>query len=1210
MNETDDLLGPRPAQPNAIDRAIGFFLENGLVALLLAGFLALAGLAVAPFAWDLPWLVRDPVPVDAIPDTGDNQQVVFTEWAGRSPQDVEDQITYPLTVALLGVPGVQTIRSSSMFGFSSIFVIFDDDIEFYWSRSRLLEKLASLPGGTLPTGVEPALGPDATALGQVFWYTLEGRDENGAPAGGWDLHELRSVQDWYVRFALASVEGVAEVASIGGYVKEYQIDVDPAALAAHGVSLRDVFQAVAASNVDVGARTIELNRAEYVVRGLGLLEGLDDIEATVVGVKDDVPITVGRIGTVSIGPALRRGALDKGGAEAVGGVVVARYGANPLAVIGRVKAKLAEIAPGLPAKVLDDGRSSRVTVVPFYDRTGLIHETLDTLGSALELQLCVTAIVVLVMVGHFGSAVLVALLLPLAVLGTFVAMKLVGVDANVVALTGIAIAIGTMADVGIVLTESIREHVQPGERGRARAASVFRGASDVGGAVMTAVLTTVVGFLPVFALEGAEGKLFAPLAWTKTFALVVSIVVALLVVPAAARWLLGRPAERHASRNRLALGRAASFACALVLVVWLARRWQPLGPEHGLSNLVFTTAILGSVLLLFWLVVVTYEPLLRWCLRHKALFLTFPLLIVVAGLTCWLGFERVFGPTVAAPIEAVFGDAADVRATRAWRGAAQRFPGLGREFMPPLDEGSFLLMPVAMAHASLGEAFDLLQQQDRRIRAIPEVEDVVGKIGRVESPLDPAPISMIETVITYRPEYTTDAEGAQVRQWRDEIKEPRDIWNEIERAAALPGLTTASMLQPIETRRLMLQTGMRAALGVKLQGPDLATLERVALEVEEHLRQVPSIRPETVFADRLVAKPYLEIDIDREAIARYGLSVRDVQDVIEVAIGGRRLTTTVEGRERYPVRVRYQRELRDRIEELGDIFVPVRTGAQVPLGQLADIRYAPGPQNIKSEDTFLVAYVLFEGRPGQAEVDVVEDAREHLTHLLEFGDWSLPPGVSYRFAGTYESQQRAAAKLRVVLPMALFVIFLLLYLSLRSVTTTLIVFSAVFVAWAGGFGLLWLYGEEWFLRATPFGIDLRALFDVHTINLSVAVWVGFLALFGIATDDGVLMATYLRKSFAAQRPDTVAGVRDAVVAAGLRRVRPCLMTTATTILALVPVLTATGRGSDVMLPMAIPSVGGMAVALVTIFVVPTLVCLVEELRLAYAARSERRAAGH
>jgi Cu(I)/Ag(I) efflux system membrane protein CusA/SilA len=1278
-----------PPRASLLAGGIRFFLENKLIVGLLTAFFVAWGVLVAPFDWNVSGFPRDPVPVDAIPDTGENQQIIFTSWPGRSPQDVEDQISYPLTVALLGVPGVSSIRSSSMFGFSSIFVIFEEDIEFYWSRSRLLEKLNSLPAGTLPEGVQPALGPDATPLGQVFWYTLEGRDKQGNPTGGWDLHELRTTQDWHVRYALASVDGVAEVASIGGYVKEYQIDVDPDAMRAHGITLHEVFKAVQGSNVDVGARTIEVNRAEYVVRGLGFIETLDDIEETVVGVADNVPITIREIGTVSYGPALRRGALDKGGAEAVGGVVVVRYGANPLAVINGVKEKLDEIAAGLPTKVLDDGRISQVAVVPFYDRSGLIYETLGTLNSALEHEILVTIIVVLVMVGHLRSAALISGLLPLAVLMCFIAMKHVGVDANIVALSGIAIAIGTMVDVGIVLTENILKHVHPRQSARERFESIYMGATEVASAVLTAVLTTVVSFLPVFTMEGAEGKLFKPLAYTKTFALIASIVVALVIIPPAAHLLLGRGDDGRLRRPRLLaallligglvaailvswwvglpliiLGawrvgegrvpqrmrnvvlKSTSLVVATLVAFLLAGLWEPLGPGHDFGNLLFTVITIGGVLLAFQVLLWTYEPVLRWCLAHKFLFLIAPTALVLLGGIVWLGFQTVAGP-LATPIAHVTNAARwvlpesiagkedvtqdDVVTWKPWVKAAHAFPGLGKEFMPPLDEGSFLLMPVTMAHASIGEAFDLLQQQDMLIRAIPEVEEVVGKIGRAESPLDPAPISMVETVITYKPEYKVDSSGHRLRfayddetgaflldddnelipdedgrpfrQWRDHIKSATDIWVEIEKAAAIPGMTTASMLQPIETRRIMLQTGMRAPMGIKVYGPDLETIEQVALDFEQLLRDVPSVRPATVIADRVIGKPYLEIDIDRRAIARYGLSVRAVQDVIEVAIGGKQITSTVEGRERYPVRVRYQRELRDQIEELSGILVAGHGGVQVPLGQLADIRYTPGPQNIKSEDTFLVAYVLFSGQPGIAEVDVVEDAQEYLAGLISTGEYSLPAGVSYKFAGNYENQQRATARLRVVLPLALFIIFIILYLQFRSTVTTGIVFSAVFVAWSGGFLMLWLYGQDWFLNFDLLGIDLRELFQVGPINLSVAVWVGFLALFGIATDDGVIMATYIKQTFDRDQPRTKQAVVDAVVEAGKRRIRPCLMTTATTTLALMPILTSTGRGSDVMVPMAIPSIGGMTVALITIFVVPTLYCLVEELKLRRSART-------
>jgi Cu(I)/Ag(I) efflux system membrane protein CusA/SilA len=577
----------------------------------------------------------------------------------------------------------------------------------------------------------------------------------------------------------------------------------------------------------------------------------------------------------------------------------------------------------------------------------------------------------------------------------------------------------------------------------------------------------------------------------------------------------------------------------------------------------------------------------------------------------WLGFGRVF-----------FFVPEGLKTNRLWYAGVHSFPGLGKEFMPPLDEGSFLYMPTTMPHASIGECLDILQKQDVAFQAIPEIDSVVGKIGRVESPLDPAPISMIETIINYKSEYITDKDGHHIRfrydkktgtypldekgelipdrygrpkrQWRDEIKNPDDIWDEIVKAGQIPGTTSAPKLQPIATRIVMLQSGMRAPMGVKVKGPDLDTIDRVGLEIERFLKEVPSVEPAAVIADRIVGKPYIEIDIDRDAIARYGIMIRQVQDVIEVAIGGRRITTTVEGRERYSVRVRYARELRDQIESLGKILVPSADGAQIPIIQLAEIRYVRGPQAIKSEDTFLIGYVLFDMKDGHAEVDVVEDCKRYLQAKIDSGEFVIPKGVSYTFAGSYENQIRAAKTLSIVVPLALFIIFIILYLQFKSTSTSLLVFSGIVVAWSGGFLMIWLYSQDWFLDFGVFGVNMRELFQVHPINLSVAIWVGFLALFGIASDDGVVMCTYLKQSFQNKTPDNIDQTRQIVIEAGMRRIRPCLMTTATTILALIPVLTSTGRGSDIMVPMAIPSFGGMTIEILTMLVVPVLYCWIKE----------------
>jgi len=1073
-----------------------------------------------------------------------------------------------------------------------------------------------------------------------------------------------------------SAKGVSEVASIGGFVREYQIDVDPLALHARGVTLEQVVNAVRMSNVDVGARTIEVNRVEYVVRGLGFIEKIEDIESIVVAAAEGIPLRLSEVATVQQGPAARRGALDKDGAEAVGGVVVVRYGYNPLAAIGNVKDKIRELGPGLPSKVLEDGTVSQVAIVPFYDRTSLIHETLGTLNTALSLEVLVTIIVVIVMVMHFGGAMMISGVLPLVVLMCFIGMKMFKVDANIVALSGIAIAVGTIVDMGIILTENILRHLNSADPSESRLDVVQRGASEVSGAVLTAILTTVVSFLPVFAMTGAEGKLFGPLAYTKTFALLSSVLVALIILPPLAHLVLRRRgAERPVGRARardvghgllVAAGAALGFATTwwaglivallgvryfvapllerrglrlpahtplilvgLLVAVTLTRHWMPLGLGRAFfPNAVMVFLMLGGLLTFFKLFARFYPNILAWCLDNKQRFIVIPVMVVLLGSLIWLGFDGVFGfiPTGLGRLGV---SENGIRSSAVWSGPAHAFPGLGREFMPPLDEGSFLWMPTTMPHASIGEALDVLQKQDRAFGAIPEVESVVGKIGRVDSPLDPAPISMIETVINYKSEYVSDERGRVLlfrydrksgeyprdefgelipdrrgrpfRQWRPEIESPDDIWTEVVRAGRIPGTTSAPKLQPIETRLVMLQSGMRAPMGVKVKGPDLETIERVGLEIEKLLKHVPGVEPGSVFADRIVGKPYIEIDIDREAIARHGLHVGNVQSVIETAVGGRRVTTTVEGRERYPVRVRYARELRDRLESLGGVLVATPGGAQVPLGELSEIRYVRGPQAIKSEDTALVGYVTFGGRPGFPEVDVVEMSRTYLEEMRADGVLDVPEGVSYRFAGSYENQVRAQKKLAVVLPLALLIIFMILYLQFKSVATTLIVFSGIAVAWAGGFILLWLYGKPWFLDFAVMGASMRDLFQIHPVNLSVAVWVGFLALFGIASDDGVVQATYLDQACSSRELSCNSDVRKAVVEGASRRIRPCLMTSATTILALLPVLTSTGRGSDVMVPMAIPSFGGMLVVLLSVFVTPVLYSWVKERRLVSGA---------
>jgi len=1236
------------------DKIIRFCLDNKLITALFAIAIVVVGIIVAPFDWNINFLPRSPVAVDAIPDIGENQQIVFTEYMGRSPQDVENQITYPLTTALLGIPKVKSVRSYSMVGFSTIYVIFEESAEFYWSRSRVLEKLASLPPNILPNNIKPILGPDATALGQVFWYTLEGRDQEGNPTGGWDAQELRTIQDWYVRYGLLGAEDVAEAASIGGFVKEYQVDVDPDALRAHGIMLDQVYNAIRKSNLDVGARTIEINQVEYLLRGIGFIKNLHDLESAVIRTENNVPLRIRDVAKVSLGPAMRMGALDKEGAEAVGGVITARYGSNPLEVIKNVKKKIALLAPGLPKKTLPDGTESQVTIVPFYDRTGLINETLGTLNDAIYLEILITILVIMIMVNHLASSVMISSVLPLAVIMSFIGMKLFNVDANIVSLSGIAIAIGTIVDMGIVLTENTLKHIAAAHPDEDIKEVVFRAASEVGGAILTAVSTTIVSFLPIFTMTAAEGKLFKPLAYTKTFALAASIIVALTIIPSLAHVIFAR---RKKSTPKYPVGAFVTILAGALLMLklpwWigvivitvglrsLAQRfmpdrwknrlpfilngaivaiigllltseWLPLGAGRSfLSNIFFVVLVMGSLLLFFQAFKHYYPRMLAWFLDRKFAFILPITMLVTTGVVIWLGFANVFfflprGIQQSAPVSAL----------------AHAFPGLGKEFMPPLDEGSFLYMPTTMSHASLGASQEIVSQQDIAIQQIPEVENVVGKIGRVDSPLDPAPMSMFEIMITVKPEYAIDPNGRRLlyrydrknrgfvrdslgalvpdpkgkpyRQWRPEIRRMDDIWDLIVKAAKVPGVTSAPKLQPIAARVVMLQSGMRAPMGIKVKGPTLEQIELVGIQLEQLLKQVPSVEPSAVIADRVVGKPYLEIEIDRDAIARYGLSISDVQMVIETAIGGMPITTTVEGRERYGVRMRYPRELRGDPDALRRALVTIMDGVHVPLGQLSRVVYKRGPDMIKGEETFLTSYVLFDKKPGFAEVNVVNEADAFIKSKITSGELVIPAGVSYHFAGSYENQVRSEKTLSIVLPLALFLIFLILYFQFKHVSTTLLVFMGIITAWSGGFLLIWLYGQTWFFNINVLGVNLRDLFSMHPINLSVAVWVGFLALFGIASDDGVLVCTYLEQKFAGVKPSSIAEIRSITVEAATRRVRPALMTSATTILALLPVLTSYGRGADVMGPMAIPLLGGMIIELTTIFQAPILYCFLKE----------------
>jgi Cu(I)/Ag(I) efflux system membrane protein CusA/SilA len=950
------------------------------------------------------------------------------------------------------------------------------------------------------------------------------------------------------------------------------------------VSLTEVQEAVRNSNIDVGAKVVENSGYEFFVRGVGFVKSLRDVENIVIRQEGGTPIFVKNVATVQLGPDFRRGILDKAGREAVGGVVVMRYGENPLRVIDRVKAKIAEIEPGLRA-TLSDGRQVPVRIVSFYDRTEIIQETMDTLKGALSEEAVVAGIIVIIFLLHLRSSLTILPTLPLSVGMSFIVMYYLGVDSNIMSLAGIAIAIGDVADMAIIMTENIYRRVAS-ERDRPYATVVREAAEEVGPAIVTAVSNTIVSFIPVFALTDQEGKLFKPLAYTKTFAISASVILALTLVPVLCYYLL-KPTQRS---RKWSLTFALFIGIPAALVTYAVITWQ-LGTTSRLGGWPTSVAVGAMVAAAVYRmgrerllplednlvargITAVYRPSLHWVLAHKAAFLTIPIVVALVGVTIWLGFARM-----ATPLRVVLNSVGlHPETTRAWESVSQRLPGIGREFMPPLDEGSLLYMPSLLPSASLTEVQRVLAKQDLAILEVPEVVSVVGKAGRVESALDPAPIGMVETIILLKPERdwrtVEDENGRKRRITKDEILV------ELQTKTNIPGVLP-TWLQPIQTRIVMLQTGFRAMMGVKIFGNDPQIIEQIGLQMEQILRNVPGATD--IVADRIVGKPYIEFEIDREEIARYGVNIRDVQDVIEIAIGGENLTMSVEGRERYPIRVRYPRELRERFDDLEHVLVPTSTGAQVPIAQLGKIQYSLGPQELKSENGLLVGYVTLNTRD-RDEVSVVEDAERLLQdekrrsdELVAAGRHEeaslvIPPGYYWKWSGQFESQQRATSRLSLIVPLVLMTMFVLIYIGLGRWWLALIVFFGIAVSASGGFLMLYVWG----------------------VNLSVAVWVGFIALFGVVDDASVVMLDFLEREFRARQPENVDQIREMVTEAGLKRVRPMLMSTATTVIGLMPIFLTHGRGSDVMQPMAIPSVGGMAIQLLTLFIAPCLYCAVQE----------------
>ncbi|MCI0691959.1 CusA/CzcA family heavy metal efflux RND transporter [candidate division KSB1 bacterium] len=1032
-----------------IEKLIEASARNKLMVFMLVGIAT---------AWGIWGLFN--TPLDAIPDLSDVQVIVFTEWPGRSPDIIEDQITYPIVTSLLAAPKVQFVRGQSFFGLSFVYVIFEDGTDMYWARSRVLEYMNEIEA-QLPEGVTPTLGPDATGVGWVFEYALIDT------SGRWNLADLRSFQDWNLKYWLEGVPGVAEVASVGGFVKQYQIDVDPNKLLAYNMPLKRVIQAVRESNNDVGGRVIEMASTEFMVRGRGYVKSLEDLEQVALGVDGNgTPVFLRNIANVHLGPDMRRGIAELDGkGEAVGGIVVMRYGENALKVIDRVKEKIEQIKPSLPPGM---------QIVTTYDRSDLILRAISTLRQKLTEEMIIVSLMIIVFLFHVRSALVPIITLPIAVVISFIPMNYMGLTANIMSLGGIAIAIGAMVDAAIVLVENAHKALERWEqegRKESRTAVLTGALQEVGKPIFFSLLVITVAFLPIFTLEAQEGRLFKPLAYTKTFSMFFAAVLAITLAPALIP-IFVRGKIRSEEKNPLSR-----------FLIWI------------------------------------YLPAVNFVLRFRKWVVAVAVLILIAT----------------API----------------------FVMLGTEFMPPLNEGSILYMPTSIPGMPASEAKNILHTQDKILATFPEVERVFGKIGRSRTATDPAPLSMVETTIILKPE----------EQWRKGMTWDK-IVAEMDQKLKFPGMANIWWM-PIQTRTEMLTTGIRSNLGIKVFGDDLREIERVAVDIEQALLKFPGTR--SAFAERTTGGYFVDFKIKREEAARYGLTVGDAQAIIQTAIGGMNITQTIEGKERYPVNVRYPRELRDDLEKLRRVLVPTPAGAQVPITQLAEIFPTTGAPSIRNEDGSKVGFVFVD----VVEKDYGKYVREAQQYILENVD--IPPGYTLAWAGQFKYLLRLREKLKLVIPVTLVIIFMLLYFNFKSVSKTLIVLLSVPFSLVGAVWLLWI-------------LDY---------NTSVAVWVGIIALAGVAAETGVVMIVYLDEYFDRYRKEgrmrSLADLKDAVIGGAVQRVRPKMMTVGTTILGLLPIMWSTGTGADVMKRIAAPMVGGLVTStILTLIVIPVIYVLWRE----------------
>jgi Cu(I)/Ag(I) efflux system membrane protein CusA/SilA len=1078
-----------------LTRIIDFSLRNKFVVLLVTVVLVLGGV----------YAVRN-IPLDAIPDLSDTQVIIYTPWEGQAPNIVEDQITYPITTKMLSVPRAKVVRGYSFYGYSFVYVIFDDGTDPYWARSRVLEYLSSI-SGQLPKGVTPSLGPDATGVGWAFMYSINSTNRN--------LADLRSIQDWYLKYQLTAVPGVSEVASIGGFVKQYQVTVDPTKLRAYNLSLNEVSQAIERSNGEVGGRSLELSEREFILRVKGYIENLDDLKKVAVGVGENgVPILLRDVANIQFGPDMRRGVADlNGDGETVGGIVVVRYGANASKVIQAVKQRLDQAMKALPPDV-------KVTVT--YDRTALIDRAVATLEEKLLEESIVVALVCLAFLLHLRSALVAIIILPVAVLIAFFVMFGQGISSNIMSLGGIAIAIGAMVDAVIIMIENAHQHLER-DQGKKPHWEIIRDAAvEVGPALFYSLLVITVSFLPVFTLQEQEGRLFKPLAFTKTYSMAAAALLSITLAP--------------------------------VLMGWFIRGKIPKEEKNPINHF------------LIWL----YKPVVDLAIRWRKLVIVAALLIVVWVFFPWnsLVVDNLFGSSGRESAHSNLPEnQSRLTSAATWIGKLFPYQNIGSEFMPPLYEGDLLYMPTTFPGISPTKARELIQVTDRIIKSFPEVETVFGKAGRAETATDPAPMDMIETTIRLKPE--ADWPAADIKDDDGKIiahrrRTPDELTGAMNDAVQIPGLNNAWTM-PIATRIDMLSTGIKTPVGIKIAGPDLATLERIGIEVEAVVRQVPGTA--SAFAERVTGGRYIEFEIDRDAIARYGLTVGDVQDVLSVALGGMPLTTTVEGLQRYTINLRYDRDFRSDLDSLKrNIVIPTPTGAQIPLGELAGIKVVDAPMEIKTEGAVPNDWVYVDIR----DVDVgtyVRNAMHTVNAAIAAGQIKLPPGYNLFWSGQYEYMLHARARLLMVVPLTLLIISLIIYLNTRSLLKTAIVLLAVPFSLVGAFWTLYL---------------------LH-YNLSVAVWVGIIALAGLDAETGVIMLLYLDLAYDEWKQKglmrNLGDLRDAIYFGAVKRLRPKVMTASVIIAGLAPILWSHGTGADVMKRIAAPMVGGIITSTVCVLVV-------------------------